>query len=99
MSIENNTHYSLHTTNKKRKTKMTKPTLYSKNYLFTQGDVTVYLKIDCCNKLYTVGIQDSSVESAFTATENFERNIIAAELILDAVRFAKDEMKPEFTLE
>lgn len=78
---------------------MTKPTLYSKNYLFTRENITVYLKIDCCNKLYTVGIQDTSVESAFTATENFDRNIIAAELILDAVRFAKDEMKPEFTLE
>ena len=78
---------------------MTKPTLYSKNYLFIQGDVTVYLKIDCCNILYTVGIQDSGIENAFTATENFERNIIAAELILDAVRFAKDEMKPEFEIQ
>jgi hypothetical protein len=78
---------------------MTKPTLYSKNYLFTRNNVTVYLKIDCCNKLYTVGIQDTNVESAFTGTDSFERNIIAAELILDAVIFAKDEMKPEFTLE
>lgn len=78
---------------------MTKPTLYSKNYLFTRENVTVYLKIDCSNKLYTVGIQDAGVESAFTSTDNFEANIIAAELILDAVTFAKDEMKPEFTVE
>ncbi|MBS1494753.1 MAG: hypothetical protein JST55_14655 [Bacteroidetes bacterium] len=78
---------------------MTKPTLYSKNYLFIKENITVYLKIDCCNNLYTVGIQDTNIENAFSATENFDRNIIAAELILDAVRFAKDEMKPEFTLE
>ena len=78
---------------------MTKPTLYSKNYLFTKGNVTVYLKIDCVNKLYTAGIQDSNVQNAFTATEDFENNIIAAELLLDAATFAKDELKPEFTLE
>jgi hypothetical protein len=78
---------------------MIKPTLYSKNYLFTKENITVHLKIDCCNKLYSVGIQDTSIESAFTATENFDRNIIAAELILDAVRFAKDEMKPEFEIQ
>lgn len=78
---------------------MTKPILYSKNYLFTRENVTVYLKIDFCNKLYTVGIQDTSVESAFTATNNFENNIIAVELMLDAVTFAKDEMKPDFTVE
>ena len=77
---------------------MTKPTLYSKNYLFTRENVTVYLKIDCCNKVYTVGIQDTSVENAFTSTDNFESNIIAAELMLDAVTFAKDEMKPEFEI-
>ena len=78
---------------------MTKPTLYSKNYLFTKDNVTVYLKIDCLNKLYTVGIQNANVETAFTATEDFENNIVAAELILDAVTFAKDEMKPEFIVE
>ena len=78
---------------------MTKPTLYSKNYLFTKDNVTVYLKIDCCNKLYTVGIQDMSVETAFTATDNFENNITAAALIMDAVTFAKDEMKPDFEIQ
>jgi hypothetical protein len=78
---------------------MTKPTLYSKSYLFTKDNVTVYLKIDCINRLYTVGVQDSCLENAFTATNDFENNITAAALILDAVTFAKDEMKPDFEIQ
>lgn len=78
---------------------MTKPTLESKQYLFTKESVTLRLEIDCRRKLYTISIRDSDIESSFTATDNFESNITAAELILDAVRFAKDEMKPDFTVE
>ena len=79
--------------------RMTKPTLDSKQYLFEKGSVTVYLEIDCRRKIYSVGIKDSNIENSFTATDDFENNITAAELIMDAVTFAKDEMQPEFTLE
>lgn len=75
---------------------MTKPILDTKQYLFTKENVTVYLEIDCQRKIYSVGIKDTGIESAFIGTDNFDENIICAELILDAVNFAKDEMKPDF---
>ena len=78
---------------------MTKPILDTKQYLFTKEGVTVYLEIDCQRKIYSVGLKDSDIQNAFTATDNFRANIAAASLILDAVIFAKDEMQPEYTME
>ncbi len=78
---------------------MTKPILDSKHYLFTKENITVYLEIDCQRKIYSVGVKDSGIENIFIGTEDFENNILTAELILDAVTFAKDEMKPDFTIE
>jgi len=78
---------------------MTKPTLNIKQYLFTKENVTVLLEIDCQRKIYTVAVKDTSIEDLFISTDDFENNITAAELILDAVTFAKDEMKPDFTVE
>ena len=75
---------------------MTKPILDSKHYLFTKDSVTVYLTINCLNNLYTVGVNGNALEYAFTSTDNFEANITVAELILEAVKFAKDELSPEF---
>ncbi len=78
---------------------MTKPTLDTKQYLFIKENVTVWLEIDCQRKLYSLGVKDSNIENSFTATDDFENNITTAELIFDAVTFAKDEMKPEFEIQ
>jgi len=78
---------------------MTAPILNTKEYLFIKNDVTVYLEIDCRRKMYSLAIKDAGIESIFTASDNFEFNITAAELMLDAAIFAKDELKPDYTVD
>jgi len=78
---------------------MTAPVLDTKQYIFTKNDVTVYLEINCRRKLYSVDVKDSCIENIFSSTDNFDFNITAAELIADAVTFAKDELNPNFTVD